>query len=141
MLEQRFQALSGFKARSSNNFERSVAPKEKEVCSSTDFERSVGFRRSKKQARAEQSDFERDFEGTTSMIESAFEGKISMLESASEGSKSMLEQCFRTLSGLKARSRSDFECTQWPRRKKKHDRAVILRAQWHSGATKSKKEQ
>ena len=30
---------------------------------------------------------------------------------------------------------------QWPRRKKKHDRAVISSAQWPSGATKSKLEQ
>ena len=34
-----------------------------------------------------------------------------MLESASEGKISMLEQCFRALSGLKARSSSDFECS------------------------------
>ena len=54
---------------------------------------------------------QRDFEGKTSMIESAFEGKRSMLESASEGQRSMLEQCFRALSGLKARSSSDFECS------------------------------
>ena len=52
MLEQCFRALSGFKARSSSDFERSVASKEKEACSSTDFERSVAFRRYKKQARA-----------------------------------------------------------------------------------------
>ena len=45
------------------------------------------------------------------MIESAFEGKKSMLESASEGKKSMFGQCFRALSGLKARSRNDFECS------------------------------
>ena len=44
--------VSGFKARSSSDFERAVASKEKEACSSTDFERSVAFRRSKKQARA-----------------------------------------------------------------------------------------
>ena len=60
---------------------------------------------------SKQSDSERDFEGKTSMNESAFEGKRSMLESASEGKKSMLEQCFRALSGLKARSSSDFECS------------------------------
>ena len=58
---------------------------------------------------SKQSDFERDFEERTSMIESAFGGKRSMLESASEGKRSMLEQCFRALSGLKARSSSDFE--------------------------------
>ena len=59
MLEQCFRALSGLKARSSSDFERSVASKEKEACSSTDFERSVAsthlqrpLRRSKKQARA-----------------------------------------------------------------------------------------
>ena len=45
------------------------------------------------------------------MIESAFEDKQSMLESASDGKRSMLEQCFRALSGIKARSSSDFECS------------------------------
>ena len=90
---------------------------------------------------SKQSDFERDSEGKTSMIETAFEGKRSMLESASEGKKSMLEQCFRALSGLKARSSSDFERSaaskekkharalisspQWPHRKKKHARALM----------------
>ena len=57
------------------------------------------------------SDFERDFEGKTSMIESAFEEQKRMLESASEGKRRMLEQCFRALSDLKARSSSDFECS------------------------------
>ena len=59
MLEQSFRALSGLKARSSSDFERSVASKEKEACSSIDFERSVAakhvqkpLRRSRKQARA-----------------------------------------------------------------------------------------
>ena len=52
MLEQCLRALSGFKARSSSDFECSVASKEKEACSSSDFERSVAFRRYKKQARA-----------------------------------------------------------------------------------------
>ena len=61
---------------------------------------------------SKQSDFERDSEGKTSMIESALEGKKSMLESASERKRSMLEQCFRALSGLKARSRTDFECSK-----------------------------
>ena len=90
-----------------------------------------------------QSDFERDFEGKTSMTESACEAQRSILESASEGQQSMLEQCFRALSGLEARSSSDLECSvarkhvravisnaQWPRRKKKHARAVISSAQW-----------
>ncbi len=58
---------------------------------------------------SKQSDSERDFEGRTSMIESACEGKRSMLQSAIEGKKNMLEKCFRALSGLKARSSSDFE--------------------------------
>ena len=58
---------------------------------------------------SKQGEFERDFEGKTRMIESAFEGKKSLLESASEGKRSMLEQCFRALSGLKARPSSDFE--------------------------------
>ena len=40
---------------------------------------------------SKQSDFGRDFEAITSMIESAFEGKTNMLESASEGKRSMLE--------------------------------------------------
>ena len=60
---------------------------------------------------SKQSDFEREFEEKTSIVESAFEGKRSVLESASEGKRSMLEQCFRALSGLKARSRNDFECS------------------------------
>ena len=50
--EQCFRALSGLEARSSSDFERSVASKEKEACASINFERSVAFRRSKKQARA-----------------------------------------------------------------------------------------
>ena len=74
------------------------------------------------------------------MIESAFEGNTSMLESASEGKISMLEQCFRALSGLKAGSSSDFECSV-ASKEKKHARAVISNAQWPSGATKSKLEQ
>ena len=45
-------SVSGFKARSSSEFERAMASKEKEACSSIDFERSVAFRRYKKQARA-----------------------------------------------------------------------------------------
>ena len=81
------------------------------------------------------------------MIESAFEGKKRMLESASEGKRSMLEQCFRALSGLKARSSSDFECSVASKEKeacssndfersvafkryKKQARAVISSAQW-----------
>ena len=52
MLEQLFRALSGFRARSSSDFERSVASTEKEASSSTDFERAVAFKRSEKQARA-----------------------------------------------------------------------------------------
>ena len=80
---------------------------------------------------SKQSDFERDFEETISMVrsgfegkrsmldstfertiimvESAFEGKQSMLERAFEGNKSMPEQLFRALSGLEARSSNDFE--------------------------------
>ena len=57
---------------------------------------------------SQQSDFERDFEGKPSIIESAFEGK-NMHESASEGKRSMLEQCFRALSGLRAVPSIDFE--------------------------------
>ena len=94
-----------------------------------------------------------------------------MLESAFEGTNSMLEQRFRALSGLKARSSSDFKrsvaskekeaCSsidfersvaskhvravsssaQWLRRKKNHARAVISNAQWLAGAPKSKLEQ
>ena len=60
---------------------------------------------------SKQSDFERDSEGKTSMTAGAFEETKSMLESASEGKRSMLEQCFRALSGIKARSSSDFECS------------------------------
>ena len=74
---------------------------------------------------SKQSDFENDFEGKTSMVESAFEGKRSMLESAFEGKRSMLELCFRALSGLEARSSSDFErpvATE-------HVRAVVSSAQ------------
>ena len=83
--------------------------------------------------KSKQSDFERDLEGKTSMIESAFEGKRSMLESAFEGKRSMLEQRFRAL---------------WPRKKKKHARALISNAQWpqsshfeRSDAAESKLEQ
>ena len=60
---------------------------------------------------SKQSDSEREFEEKTSIVESAFEGKESVLESASEEKRSVLEQCFRRLSGLKARSSSDFECS------------------------------
>ena len=44
-------SVSGFKARSSSEFERVVASKEKEACSSIDFERSVASKE-KKHARA-----------------------------------------------------------------------------------------
>ena len=54
-----------------------------------------------------------------------FEGKRSRLEGAFEGKRSMLEQCFRTLSGLEARSSNDFERSVAP----KHARAVISSAQ------------
>ena len=60
---------------------------------------------------SEQSDFGRDSEGNRSMVESAFEGKRSMLESCFEGKRSMFDQYLRALSGLKARSSSDFECS------------------------------
>ena len=75
---------------------------------------------------SKQSDFKRDFEGKTSMIESALEGK-----------RSMLEQCFRALSGFKARSSTDFERSVAFRRSKKQARAVI----WSAQRPKSKLEQ
>ena len=74
------------------------------------------------------------------MIGSAFEGKISMLEIACKGTKNMLEQCFRALSGLKARSSSDFERSM-ASKEKKHARALISSAQSPSDAPKSKLEQ
>jgi hypothetical protein len=96
MLEQCFRALSGFKARSSNDFECSVASREKEACSSSYFERSVAFRRYKKQARAmissardqkasSSSDFERPVatEHVRAMISSA-QSKILRVCSVSE---------------------------------------------------------
>ena len=55
-----------------------------------------------------QSYSERDFEGKTSMIETVAEGKKAGSEVLSK-KKNMLEQCFRGLSGLKARFSSDFE--------------------------------
>ena len=90
---------------------------------------------------SKQSDFERDSEGQTSMVESAFEDK-----------KKHARKCFRRKN--EACSSSDFErsvaskharamisSAQWPRRKKKYARALISRAQWPSGATKSKLDQ
>ena len=78
----------------------------------------------------------------------------SMLESAFEGKRSMLEQCFRALSGLEARSSSDFERSVASKEKEacssidfdrsvasEHVRAVISNAQWPASATKSKLEQ
>ena len=122
------------------------------------------FRRKTKHARkyfrrevmhsSKQSDFERDLQVKTSKVESAFEGKRSIPESAFEGKRSMFEQCFRALSGLEARSSSDFErsvaskekgaCSSTNfersvafRRSKKQARAVI----WSSQRAKSKLEQ
>ena len=90
MLERCFRALSAFKARSSSDFERSVASKEKEACSSIDFERSVAskhaqrlLRRSKKQARA--------------------------VISSAQWLRSTLEQSFRAPSVYGARLSRDFE--------------------------------
>jgi hypothetical protein len=94
-----------------------------------------------------QSDFEMNFEEKRSIAKSDFEGKRSMLESAFEGKRSMLEQWFRALSGLKACSSNDFECSVASkekeacsssdfersvacRRYKKQARAVISSAQW-----------
>ena len=88
------------------------------------------------------------------MSESAFEGK-NMLESASEGKRSMLEQCSPALSGLKARSRSDFECSAASKEKeecstidfersvafrrcKKQARAVISSTQWLQSTLKQR---
>ena len=65
--------------------------------------------RSKAQFEAER--FRKGFRRKNKHDRMCFEGKRSMLESASEGKRSMLEQCFRALSGLKARSSSDFECS------------------------------
>ena len=48
--------VSAFKARSSGDFERAVAPKEKEACSSIDFERLVA---SKEKEACSGIDFER----------------------------------------------------------------------------------
>ena len=87
-----------------------------------------------------QSDFERDFEGKTSMV---------------ERTKKHARKCFRR---KKKYARAVISSAQWPRRKKKHARALISSAQWPrrnkkharevisnaqrlAGATKSKLEQ
>ena len=84
MLEQRFRALGGLEARSSSDFERSVASTEKEACSLEQSFRALSrLQTFKKQARA--------------VIWSA------------QRPKSKPEHGFRAPSGHAARSNSDFE--------------------------------
>ena len=120
-LEQLFRAPSGYGARSSSDFERSVeeaAPvrcfrvRPFEVFQSRPQRRTYILRiyiywvriwrltapvKSHKaqleaRHRSKQSDFAMNFEGKRSIVESAFEGKRSIVESTFEGKRSMLEQ-------------------------------------------------
>jgi len=90
---------------------------------------------------SKQSDFERDFEVETSMVESAFEGKRKAYSRMLSKEKEACPSSAFERSVASKHARAVISSAQWPRRKKKHARALISSAQSPSDAPKSKLEQ
>ena len=77
---------------------------------------------------SKQSNFERDIEGKTSLVESVFEGK----KHARKWFRRKKEACASShfeRSVASKHARAVISSAQWPRRKKKHARALISSAQ------------